>query len=162
MALKYNNTEVQNVTYNGQEVQKVVYNGTTVWEAGKWYPVQYEDYNGILYDYAPVTLNFDAITDDIFNFQQVATAISYNRTSPKKYKMSGTITYISSGTTKTKVFTDAIIETADGSGGIITTFEYANLELVISNVGSVYIGTTNGSTALYATKLAIASFEEYR
>lgn len=164
MPFTYNGKEVEKVTYNGKEVQKIEYNGTTVWEAGHWYPVQIEILTSPEYTYenvAPTTINFDAVTDNIFSFQQTSTSVMYNRTSPKKYKMSGTLTYINSGSTKTHNFTDAIIDPAK-NGGVLTYFDGAELQLIISSAGTVYIGTTKVSTTLYATKLYISSFEEYR
>ena len=110
---------------------------------------------------APFTENFDPVTDDIFTFQYVDTSALYYRTSPKKYRLSGVLTYYNSGATKTQTFTDVIIDPAV-DGGLITTFDYGKLELTVASGGSVMITTSNVSTTKYATKVEITKFDEYR
>lgn len=164
MPFTYNGKEVEKVTYNGKEVQKIEYNGTTVWEAGQWYPVQIEILTSPEYTYenvAPFDHEFSPVTNDTFPFQYMDTSIQYYRTSPKKYRISGSLTYYNYGTIKTVTFTDVIIDPAI-DGGVVTTFDYGRLELVIGSGGSIQFHGADLSTTKYMTKLEITKFDEYR
>jgi hypothetical protein len=174
MALKYNNTEVQNVTYNGQEVQKVVYNGATVWEAGTWYPVQYYDWENNLVNVAPTELNVSTSYIDTIRSQYIQIGGNW-KTGVKKVRISGEIIFGNSSTdTYTQPLNNAIAEITEiGQQFIIAdvySTEYIKVTLGTVSNGTAYTVYFSGSgsidsgpsTNFYAKRIKITSFEEYR
>ena len=174
MSLKYNNTEVQNVTYNGQEVQKVVYNGTTVWEAGKWYPVQYQDFDNNWVNVAPVEYNIDTGYIDMIRAQYIQIGGNW-RTSVKKVRISGQIIFGNSSTDAyTVTLNNAIAEIPEmGAQDVIAevySTEYIQITLGTVSNGTSYTVYFSGSGSIdsgpsmnfYAKRIKITSFEEYR
>ena len=162
MALKYNNTEVQNVTYNGQEVQKVVYNGTTVWEAGKWYPVQtyiasIDKWENI----APVEHEISTEYIELSGQQLIFVGGDYDHFTPKKVRIIGSIVFGDSSTDMDTYSINAICDPTantiivDPSGPIDVVFYITGGNRYAVGINSVY-------STYYAKRIKITSFEEYR
>ncbi len=84
MALKINNSEVENVLYNGEQVLEVQLNGTTVWERDKGGA----DLSGIPSLIASLTTEFNQPAYAVYDIQSngdhfaIANGISTTKISP--------------------------------------------------------------------------------